>query len=72
MSPLSRFAVRFIETYRKDVAHRFAGRCRFQPGCSEYGLEAFEKYGFAKALRKTLWRVARCNRWYRGALIDPP
>ena len=72
MSPLSRFAIRFIETYRERVGHRLPSRCRFQPTCSQYGLEAYRKYAFVKATRKTIWRIARCNRWYRGPAVDPP
>jgi putative membrane protein insertion efficiency factor len=72
LSPLSRFAIRFIETYRAQVADRLAARCRFEPSCSAYGLEAFTRYGFPKAAGKTLWRIARCNRWNRGARFDPP
>jgi putative membrane protein insertion efficiency factor len=70
--PLSRFAIRFIETYRANVAAGLDGRCRFTPSCSEYGLAAYRKYGFFKATRKTVWRIARCNRWSRGPAHDPP
>jgi hypothetical protein len=72
MSPASRFAVRFIETYRGQVQHRLPSRCRFDPSCSDYGHQAYVKYGFAKATRKTLWRLARCNRWNHGPALDPP
>jgi putative membrane protein insertion efficiency factor len=72
VSPLSRFAIRFIETYRDRVSERLGARCRFEPSCSAYGLEAYGKYGFPKATSKTLWRIARCNRWNRSAKLDPP
>jgi putative membrane protein insertion efficiency factor len=70
--PPSRLAVRFIETYRERVRHRLPSRCRFQPTCSEYGIEAYSTYGFVKATRKTLWRIVRCNRWNHGPAVDPP
>lgn len=72
MSPLSRFAIHFIETYRERVSDRLGARCRFQPTCSAYGLEAYRTYGFAKATRKTVWRIVRCNRWNHGPTLDPP
>jgi putative membrane protein insertion efficiency factor len=69
----SRFAVRFIETYREDVAPRRAHRCRFEPSCSSYGLEAYRTYGFARATAKTTWRILRCNPLNRrGVRSDPP
>jgi uncharacterized protein len=68
----SRFAIRFIETYRDRVSSRLGARCRFEPSCSAYALEAYRTYAFAKATGKTLWRVARCNRWNRGRTVDPP
>lgn len=72
LSAPSRFAVRFIETYRAHVAPNMKGRCRFEPSCSEYGLEAYRTCGFLKATRKTLGRLTRCRPGYKGPFIDPP
>ncbi len=72
LSPFSRFAVRFIETYRLRVGPGLAARCRFEPSCSSYGLEAYQRYGFWKASLKTFWRLARCNPLNKGPRLDPP
>ena len=73
LSPTSRFAVRFIESYQRSVSGRLGGGCRFQPSCSNYGLEAYRRYGFVKATRKTAWRLLRCNPLNRRATKhDPP
>jgi putative membrane protein insertion efficiency factor len=72
LSPLSRFAERFIETYKQRVSPRLGARCRFEPSCSRYGLEAYRRYGFLKATGKTAWRLLRCNPLNRGARFDPP
>lgn len=42
------------------------GFCRFYPSCSQYGLEAVEKYGIIKGVRKAIWRIIRCNPWNKG------
>lgn len=42
------------------------GFCRFYPSCSQYGVEAVEKYGIIKGGFKTIWRVMRCNPWNKG------
>jgi len=47
------------------------GYCRFHPTCSQYGIEAFQKYGFVKGAIKTSWRLLRCNPWNKGG-EDPP
>lgn len=70
---LTRFALWYIETYRARVAPRLRARCRFEPSCSEYGLEAYRRYSFLTATAKTAWRLLRCNPFRRGAAIsDPP
>ncbi len=72
LSPPSRFAVRFIVTYRERVSARIPARCPFEPSCSEYGLLAFRKYGFFRATLKTIGRLRRCNGRYNGPFLDPP
>lgn len=42
------------------------GFCRFSPTCSQYGKEAIEKYGVINGIKKTIWRVMRCNPWNKG------
>lgn len=46
------------------------GVCRFTPTCSEYGIQAFKKYGVIKGARKTIWRIIRCNPYNPGG-FDP-
>ena len=70
-SALSRFAERFILTYKRRVSPRLGAHCRFEPSCSEYGLEAFRRYGFLKASARTLWRIVRCNPLTKGPKYDP-
>lgn len=72
-SAATRFALWYIETYRARVAPRLRARCRFEPSCSAYGLEAYRTYGFLRATAKTAWRVLRCNPFRgRGPTWDPP
>jgi hypothetical protein len=72
LSPASRAAVAAIGLYRRRVPPRLRLRCRFEPTCSEYGLLAYERYGFAKATGKTAWRILRCNPLNGGPRADPP
>ncbi|MBP5301046.1 MAG: membrane protein insertion efficiency factor YidD [Victivallales bacterium] len=45
--------------------------CRFTPSCSAYAREAFLVHGFWKGLGLTIWRILRCQPFYRGNLVDP-
>ncbi len=44
--------------------------CRFRPTCSQYALEALNRYGFAKGSWLTLRRLLRCHPW-GGSGYDP-
>jgi putative membrane protein insertion efficiency factor len=35
--------------------------CRFHPTCSEYMIQALEKYGLSKGLCKGVGRIFRCH-----------
>ena len=45
---------RFFSKYTPSV-------CRFQPTCSQYTMEAIEKYGAIKGLWLGLKRISRCH-----------
>ena len=50
-----------IRFYQLAISPFFPGCCRFEPTCSQYGLEAFRRFGFWKALKLTAKRLAKCH-----------
>ena len=56
--------------YRKHISPYKAPSCKFIPTCSQYGLEAVERFGALKGGALTVWRILRCNPWGRGG-YDP-
>jgi putative membrane protein insertion efficiency factor len=46
------------------------GYCRFTPTCSQYAIDAINKYGPIRGLLKTSWRLLRCNPFSKGG-YDP-
>ncbi|MDP2676887.1 MAG: membrane protein insertion efficiency factor YidD [bacterium] len=54
----------------KNIFIRRAPSCRFYPSCSEYGLMAFGRYGFLKALYYTGKRIFKCHPFSQGG-YDP-
>ena len=60
-----------IKFYRKAISPLFPRKCRFSPTCSQYGLEAIEKYGALKGGWLTVKRLMRCNPFSKGSYYDP-
>jgi hypothetical protein len=59
-----------IRFYRKNISPNKPPCCRFSPTCSEYALEAVERYGFWRGGAMSAWRVLRCNPFCKGG-YDP-
>lgn len=59
-----------IKFYRKNISPTTPPSCKFTPTCSQYGLEAIEKFGAFKGGFMTLWRILRCNPFSKGG-YDP-
>ncbi|MEO6819126.1 MAG: membrane protein insertion efficiency factor YidD [Ginsengibacter sp.] len=55
--------IAIIRIYQLVISPWLPSSCRFTPTCSQYGLEAFRKYGPIKGFWLTLKRIARCNPW---------
>ncbi|WP_102028331.1 membrane protein insertion efficiency factor YidD [Salirhabdus sp. Marseille-P4669] len=59
-----------IKVYRKYISPLRGPSCRFQPTCSEYGLEAFRRFGFFKGFYLTTKRILKCHPFHPGG-FDP-
>ncbi len=69
---MKRLLLGCIRFYRRYVSPLRPPCCRFIPTCSEYALEAVEKYGALRGGRLALRRLLRCHPFYRGGkLYDP-
>ena len=67
---VKKFMLAGIRSYRKYLSPLKTTRCPYIPTCSEYGLEAIEKYGALKGGLMALWRILRCNPFSHGG-YDP-
>lgn len=59
-------SILLIRFYRLIAPSRVRGACRFDPTCSEYAIQALEKYGFVKGWKMTVGRLRRCRPPYGG------
>jgi uncharacterized protein len=67
---MRKFFILIIRGYKKFISPMLMPSCRFYPTCSEYSIQAFEKYGVIKGGAKTIWRILRCNPLNKGG-YDP-
>ncbi len=59
-----------IRLYRGVVSPSRPPCCRFIPTCSQYALEAVERYGALKGGMLALRRVLRCQPFHRQKSIE--
>jgi uncharacterized protein len=69
-SVLSIIALKMIDIYQKYISPFLGNNCRFYPSCSQYTLEAIEKYGAIRGSFKGILRILRCNPLFPGG-YDP-
>ena len=71
MRQLGRFVtLQLLRGYKWLVSPMFAPACRYVPSCSEYAMEAVERYGAVRGGMMALWRLLRCHPFARGG-YDP-
>ena len=56
--------------YRATLGRFMGGHCRFEPTCSQYAIDAINKYGAVAGLWKAVKRISRCHPW-GGRGYDP-
>lgn len=62
--------IQMIKFYQKYLSPLKTTKCPYIPTCSNYGLQAIEKYGAFKGGLLTIWRILRCNPFSHGG-YDP-
>ena len=70
MNFMKNFMIKGIRFYQKYLSPLKNTRCPYIPTCSQYGLEAIQKYGALKGGLMAIWRILRCNPFSKGG-YDP-
>lgn len=63
--------VHIVRGYQAFVSPLLGHHCRFRPTCSQYVIEAVQKYGVVGGTLRGVWRIGRCHPFARGG-DDPP
>ena len=62
--------IKLILLYRVTLGRLLGGQCRFHPSCSQYAIDAVNKYGPCKGSWRAIKRIARCHPFSAGG-YDP-
>ncbi len=63
-----------LRAYKWLISPLLPPACRYVPSCSEYAMEAIERYGAIHGGVKAAWRLLRCHPFARGGydpVVDP-
>ncbi|MBQ3262123.1 MAG: membrane protein insertion efficiency factor YidD [Oscillospiraceae bacterium] len=58
--------IALVKFYRKYISPLTPPTCRYVPTCSQYALEALEKYGALKGGWLAVKRICRCHPFHKG------
>jgi uncharacterized protein len=67
---LRAIAIAPIVVYQRVISPAIPRRCKYEPTCSRYAVDAIREYGILRGLVLTGWRLLRCNPWSYGG-YDP-
>ena len=61
LSPGARILIGLVRAYQLVLSPLLGPRCRFQPTCSHYAIEAFRRFGMIKGSWLAVKRVLKCH-----------
>jgi uncharacterized protein len=63
-------ALLVLRGYKRWISPMFPPSCRYVPTCSEYAMEAVERYGVLRGGWMAIGRILRCHPFVKGG-FDP-
>ena len=67
---MKRILLWMIDFYRKGISPLTPPSCRFIPTCSEYAMQAIERYGVLKGGWLAFRRIMKCHPFHRQESIE--
>lgn len=67
---MKRVVLNLLRGYKRLISPMLPAACKYVPTCSEYAVEAVERFGILRGGARALWRVLRCNPFVKGG-VDP-
>jgi len=63
-------ALAILRLYKRWISPSLLPSCRYVPTCSEYAIEAIDRYGVLRGGAMAAWRLLRCHPFVKGG-YDP-
>jgi uncharacterized protein len=63
-------ALAILRFYKRWISPSLLPSCRYVPTCSEYAMEAMDRYGVLRGSAIAIWRLLRCHPFVKGG-YDP-
>ena len=67
---LSKILIGLIKIYQLSISPFLGSHCRFNPTCSQYGIDALKKHGATRGLFLLFKRLVKCHPFHKGG-TDP-
>jgi uncharacterized protein len=67
---VKRLALLPLAAYRRWISPGLPRRCKYEPTCSAYAVQAIREFGILRGLVLAAWRLLRCNPFSHGG-FDP-
>ena len=68
---MKRLLLSLIRFYQRRISPGLPSRCRYTPTCSQYAIEAIERYGAIKGGWLAFKRFLRCHPFSKRDFFDP-
>ncbi len=63
-------AIAPVTVYQRLISPAIPRRCKYEPTCSRYAVDAIREFGILRGAVLAVWRLLRCNPWSYGG-YDP-
>lgn len=67
---MKKILITLFRFYQKAISPMFPPSCRFEPTCSNYGIEAVQEHGGLKGGYMAIKRILKCHPFHPGG-YDP-
>lgn len=67
---MKRALLLLLSVYQRWISPAFPRRCKYEPTCSRYAVEAVSELGPVKGSILACWRLLRCNPLSNGGIDD--
>ena len=67
---MKKLLIGLINFYKRYISPNTVPKYKYTPTCSQYAIDAINKYGAIRGTLKAIWRILRCNPFSKGG-YDP-